>query len=72
MTTIDTMGAEPRNAASETMEAVARFADDAERVQAEWQDWIAESFVRDDRRRLIAMPPQTPRRILNTICPGSR
>ena len=50
------MGDEPRNAASAAGKVFLQVWGDRERVLAEARSWFAESFVREDRRRLIAMP----------------
>jgi hypothetical protein len=54
--TVATMGTEPSNAASEVAREFLQAWNDRERFLSEWDKWFAEEFVREDRRRLIAMP----------------
>ena len=54
--TVATMGTEPSNAATEVAREFIQAWNDRERFLSEWDKWFAEGFVREDRRRLIAMP----------------
>ena len=50
------MGDEPRNAASIATEAFLLIWGDRERVLNEARGWFTDGFVREDHRRVIAMP----------------
>jgi hypothetical protein len=51
------MSSEPRNAATEAFDAILPRWSDRDSVVADWHEWFADGFTREDRRRLIAAPP---------------
>lgn len=50
------MGAEPSNGAVDSVVEFLAMLEDHERSLNEWYRWFGDGFVREDRRRLIAMP----------------
>ena len=51
------MESEPSNAASDRIHEVLSLWHDREQMVAGWDEWHTEDFVREDRRRLVSLPP---------------